>query len=118
MKTKRHRHRKRREFRRQTAPGAAPGVVAVDPSEPAPKIKLTSYDGASLEEKDHATVADIKNFLGKRLVTWIDVEGLGDAATLEQLGAVFGIHRLDIDKGFGQFAQALVGFLFLVEGLP
>ena len=33
----------------------------------------------------------------QRPVTWIDVEGLGDAKTIERFGELFGLHRLALE---------------------
>ncbi len=87
-------HRKRR---RRTAPGSPPGTITVDPAAPKPAIRLFSYGPDGMEEASIADPAEVRRHLGRRAVTWVNVDGLGDAATVMALGEIFGIHKLALE---------------------
>jgi magnesium transporter len=40
---------------------------------------------------------DVREWIGREPVLWINVDGLGDAATIEKLGAEFGLHMLALE---------------------
>ena len=86
-----------RHVHRQTEPGSPPGVVAPDPSMPKSVIHLMAYNGSRCFERDITSVADIADFLKEFPVVWINVEGLGDATVVEQLGELFKLHRLALE---------------------
>ncbi len=56
-----------------------------------------SYGPADFHEQPIQHVADIKPLLGKRPVTWIDVDGLGNADVIRQLGELFQLHPLAME---------------------
>lgn len=84
----------RRPFRRRGKPGSAPGVVHDDPQSPPPRIHVIAYGPDSCEESDLESVDEIEDWLDKHPVTWVNVDGLGNAALIEQLGDRFDIHKL------------------------
>lgn len=43
------------------------------------------------------SVADVAELLQRFPVTWLNVNGLGDHALIEQVGELFGLHRLAVD---------------------
>lgn len=61
-------------------------------------MRLTAYGPSGLVEQEHATVESFRASLADpaREVTWLDVDGVGDAALLEALGQVAGLHRLTL----------------------
>jgi len=85
--------RKRREN-----PGEVPGAL-VSEGAPAKKVRMTviSYSADELEEKDAKSVAECSDYVGKREVTWIDLDGTQDAELLKQIGEKFGIHPLALE---------------------
>jgi magnesium transporter len=88
----------RRERRRRPETiGVPPGTLIADPSAGKPVLHAIAYgpDGAS--EPPVASVADLAPLLGKWPVLWVNVDGLGDTAVLEQLGTLFGLHRLALE---------------------
>lgn len=93
------RRRKGRDLhvRRRSTPGSSPGVVSVDPSEPKPAISLIAYGPERLIEQTITEVNQIPQYLFENVVTWINVEGLGDARTIEELGLLFNLHRLALE---------------------
>lgn len=90
-------HKVRKAFRRQSPPGAEPGVIRVDPQAPRTRIRVLSYGPDDLEETTVTDVESLASLLGRRPVTWIDVEGLGDADILARIGATFRIHPLAME---------------------
>jgi magnesium transporter len=107
MSRKNH-HRKTPKVQRRTEPGAPPGVVIPDPAQPQPVIQVIGYGPADLIEKQVASPAEAKAAVGKRPMTWINVEGLGDAATIEQFGELFGLHRLALEDTVNVHQRAKV----------
>jgi magnesium transporter len=78
-------------------PGVAPGTLHVDPAAPKPRIRVMAFGPQGYEEHDAVRIEDAPAFVGRRAVTWINVDGLGDAAVVEALGDAFGIHRLALE---------------------
>lgn len=95
-KSQRNRRRKNR-FQRRTAPGAAPGVIEVDPQSPRPAIRAIAYGPDRFQEQTIDSPAKIGELLAHWPVTWVNVEGLGDAATIKELGALFNLHPLALE---------------------
>lgn len=77
--------------------GSRPGTLALAPDSPPPVIRLMRYDADHFEERVVENVDELSSILqdnGK--VSWIDVQGFGDEATLERLRDLFDIHPLAI----------------------
>ncbi len=98
--TKAHRRRRRKLFRRRTAPGAAPGTLVADPAAPKPVIRLIAYGPHGCVERELRTLAEINQLqqvMAEYPVTWVNVEGLGDAEVVSRLGQIFGLHPLALE---------------------
>jgi magnesium transporter len=98
--TKRNHPRKR--IRRhltakRTAPGASPGTIAVDPAAPKPVVRAIGYGPEAIVEESVQDLRQLPKYLEKYPVTWVDVVGLGDAKTLEELGKIFNLHPLALE---------------------
>jgi len=91
---KKHRDR---HIHRQTQPGSPPGMIAPDPSMPKSVIHVMAYNGSRCFEREVANPADIAAYLAEYPVVWINVEGLGDAKIIEQLGELLHLHRLALE---------------------
>jgi len=97
---RRHRRSQRDETsrqRRRTAPGAPPGTLKVDPLAPPPIIKVIGFGPQGMTEAEILTVDQIFDTLGRFPVTWINVDGLGDANVIQRLGELFHIHPLALE---------------------
>lgn len=94
-KTKRS-HRRRPNFERRTAPGAAPGTLVSDASRGGPHLHVFLFDPGSVQESRPQTVAEIPA-IGENQVLWLDVDGLGDAAVVEAIGKRFDLHPLALE---------------------
>jgi len=90
------RRKRRRYYRihRRTRPGAPPGTVAVDPSAHASVVDLFGYGPQGYVEEKAVTPERIVRCLSEWPVTWVNVEGLGDAGTLHRLAEIFSLHPL------------------------
>ena len=84
-------------FRRRTSPGAMPGTVAVDPEAARPVVRVISYGPDHLEEKEVEDLDSLAKLVGQSPVTWVDVQGLGDADTITRLGEIFQLHPLALE---------------------
>ena len=93
---------------RRTQPGTPPGTVVVDPDSPQPTITVIAYGAGDAVELRVANAAEAKSLVGRRPVTWINVEGLGDALTIEQFGELFGLHRLAMEDTVNVHQRAKV----------
>jgi magnesium transporter len=82
---------------KRTQPGASPGTIAVDPAAAKPHIRVMAYGPESLVEKPEVNLDQIPNFLDRFPVTWVDVVGLGDAKTIEEIGRIFKLHPLALE---------------------
>jgi magnesium transporter len=97
MSRKGRRRKRHSEFHRRTGPGAAPGSIVSDPHALRCRIKVFSYGPEDLVEREITDPLQLREFVGKRHVTWINVDGLGDAGVIQQLGDLFGLHPLSLE---------------------
>lgn len=78
-------------------PGTPPGTLSIEADAPHPSIVLIDY------ARDHASKVEIRepeecsSYLDQDSVSWVDVQGFGDEATLHRLGAVFHLHPLVLE---------------------
>jgi magnesium transporter len=97
--SRKNRRRKSRDLsvHRRAGPAAPPGTICPDPAEPPPAIDVIAYGANEFLEQKVATPAEARQFVGRQEVTWVNVEGLGDARQIEQFGDLFGLHRLALE---------------------
>jgi magnesium transporter len=111
--SKRSRHRRRKElFHRRAGHAAAPGTLTVDPQAPKPLVRLIAYDtSGECVDRELRTSADldqIQQFVDRYPVTWINVEGLGDAEIVARIGKVFGLHPLALEDTLNDHQRSKV----------
>jgi magnesium transporter len=99
---KHHRHRRHKPlFHRRAGHLAAPGTLKVDPQAPKPLVRLMAYDATGqCVERELRTAAEldgVREIVDRHAVTWVNVEGLGDADVVARLGKVFGLHPLALE---------------------
>ena len=76
----------------------APGTVASNPAAPKPILTGIGYgEGVRLTEVTFDSPAEIPDFLRAHPVTWVNVDGLGSARTLNGVGEIFGLHPLELE---------------------
>jgi magnesium transporter len=96
------------KVRRRTEPGAPPGVVVADPAEPKPVIHVIAYGTNGVVDKVVGNADEAFAFVGQQPLTWINVEGLGDAKVVERFGELFGLHRLALEDTVNVHQRAKV----------
>ncbi len=89
--------RRRRKHRTRSRPGTSPGTIAVDPEAPRPAIRILGYGPDDCVEREVASAQDLRALLGRWPVLWVNVDGLGDAAVLAEIGRLFAIHPLALE---------------------
>ncbi len=95
-------------MKRRTQPGAPPGTLTVDPAAPRPVIRLMAYGPDRFIERDIAHVDELREFVGHWPVCWVNVDGLGDALTLERLADLFQLHPLAMEDVVNTHQRAKV----------
>jgi magnesium transporter len=96
-KKSRRRLRRAPRVRRASQPGAVPGTVKPAADAHHSVVRLITYGPEQYQEQLVADLGSLRDRVGNAPVTWINVEGVGDAATIEQLGEVFDLHPLALE---------------------
>jgi magnesium transporter len=96
------------KIHRRTLPGASPGQVIPDPTHPAPRIDVIAFGQQGLVEQSVPSIDAAHQFVGRQDVAWINIEGLGDARTIERCGELFGLHRLALEDTVNVHQRAKV----------
>lgn len=89
-----HRRRKPRSSHHK---GAPPGSIIVHPDAPQPIIHLMAFGPDRFTETPIAQVKDILAYRDRWPVLWVNVDGLGNAQTLRELGELFKLHHLALE---------------------
>ncbi len=84
-----------KEFYHQ--PGSVPGTIIVDENAPPPTIFLIDYNPTNVTSKQIKTPEECAVYLNTESVSWVDVQGLGNADILQRLGKVFDLHPLVLE---------------------
>ena len=77
-------------------PGTPPATLVAGENEQ-PVITLIQYDGATYSERQVPQLDDVFGCRTSGKVNWIDLDGLGNIETLNQLGEHFGLHPLALE---------------------
>jgi magnesium transporter len=109
----RRKHRPQRsdlKVKRRSKPGTSPGIIVPDPGERKPVLQALAYgcEGGKVTEVEIKDLAEIPKLLSSNQVTWINIDGLGDAKLLERLGDMFHFHRLAMEDVVSQHQRAKV----------
>jgi magnesium transporter len=111
-----------RPFIRRTRPGAVPGVIQSDPDSSPPEIRVIQYGPNQYLDQTLESARDISGLLGQAPVTWVNINGLGDAKTIHQVAEIFNLHVLAIEDVVNVHQRAKVesylDHLFLVVRMP
>lgn len=81
---------------RRPKPGAAPGALVLPAAAPQPIVRVMDYCPDRLDERVLASPSEVIPYLTDATpsVTWVDVQGLGNLAVLQELQRIFDIHPL------------------------
>jgi magnesium transporter len=85
------------KIHRETQPGAPPGLVQPGPEHRPPHIHVMAYGTNGVVEREVERPDDAHAIVGQQAMTWINVEGLGDAKVIERFGELFHLHRLALE---------------------
>jgi magnesium transporter len=82
----------------EPSPGAPPGTLVMQDTEP-PKIYMMDFCEKHVVEKWIDSVDECVDYLNDDLasITWIDVQGIGHKPTFERIGQIFKIHPLALE---------------------
>lgn len=96
---RKNKHQRKAAARRRhhDKPGMPPGTIIVQNDAPAPVITVLSYNAQEFSETVISSAGEIPALLRDDRVTWINVEGLGNAHLLQELGDIFGLHALALE---------------------
>lgn len=100
--------KKRRKRKKARGRGTAPGTITVDPQAPKSVMRAISYGPGGIIDQPLKHPDDILPLLAKWPVTWLNVDGLGDQAVMERLGALFHLHRLALEDVVNTHQRAKV----------
>ena len=78
--------------------GARPGTLAIPPDSPPPRITVVRYTADEVERTNVEDPATLPSFFDRPGVTWVDVQGLGDEATIRAIGDAFGLHPVALEN--------------------
>ncbi len=82
--------------KRRPPVGSRPGTLAIQEDSPFPTIRVIRYTPDTVQEGEVASPQALAELSRADVVTWIDVQGLGDEQTLRELASMFGLHPLVI----------------------
>jgi len=91
----------RRPRRKRRAPprtvGATPGTLRIHPDATRPVVRVMAYGPDDFAEQEVDDPESLAPLLGKWPVTWVNVDGLGDAEMLTRIGEIFQMHPLALE---------------------
>ena len=88
-------HRPSIHFRKEQ--GAPPGSIHPDPEAPKPVMQVMAYGPEGFVERGLQGVDELHGILGSWPVTWVNIDGLGDATVIQSIGTLFGLHALALE---------------------
>lgn len=89
------RHAAKYVRRRRSTPGSPPGELNIDPAAQPPRLTLAHIDAGGVTFTQPADLSRLA--LPERGIIWLNVDGLGDAKTLQAVAKVFGLHPLAME---------------------
>lgn len=96
-KNSRKAKRRKSRFHKRAAPGATPGTIVPSPDALKPVLDVIQFGPESYVEERITDLDSLAGRLSPETVTWVNVTGLGDAATIEKLGQIFSLHPLAME---------------------
>jgi len=122
MSAGKHAARRQRRRRVERRPGSAPGTLQGDPQAQPPRIRAMAFGAEACQEVEIRSPDELRSLLERWPVTWVNVDGVAHAPTLEALGQLFGIHRLALEDVINTDQRAKVEsfaeHVFLVARAP
>jgi magnesium transporter len=78
--------------------GARPGTLAIPEGSPFPKITVVQYNAESVTCNEIEDVEELRSLRETQTVTWVDIQGLGDEATIRAIGEIFELHPVALEN--------------------
>ncbi|MGF1603995.1 MAG: magnesium/cobalt transporter CorA [Thermosynechococcaceae cyanobacterium] len=78
-------------------PGSAPGTLTIDEDAYPPEITLIEYNEELARRAAIANPEDCAVCLATEMVSWVDVQGLGNESILRRIGQTFSLHPLILE---------------------
>ena len=98
MPTKRRKHHRKLPRIRNSAPDEGiPGELVFDERANDTSLHVIKYDRDKIEEHDIQHVSQISDLICESCVTWVNVNGLGNVKTLQELAELFHLHRMAVE---------------------
>ncbi|HYE02909.1 MAG TPA: magnesium/cobalt transporter CorA [Phycisphaerales bacterium] len=105
--------------RRRSPPGADPGALVSEPGAGTPRLHLIAYGPGGAEEQTLRDLGQLDAVMERWPVAWLNIDGVGDAGTVERIGKRFGLHRLALEDVINtdqrSKVEAYAGHLFIVS---
>jgi len=89
--------RKRIPVHRPESHGVAPGTLRAQAGAHASRLSVIAYGPDRILEEADVSPARLVELRAEYPVTWVNFEGLADIDLLQQLGEIFGLHRLALE---------------------
>ncbi|BAZ08114.1 magnesium/cobalt transporter CorA [Calothrix sp. NIES-3974] len=102
---KRRKLQKLYQLKKYYNPDDVPGELVLPTEATATEIRLIDYNETDWIERKNLTVEECCPYLDTESVSWIDVQGLGNRETIENLGKLFGLHRLLLEDVFNMLER-------------
>lgn len=85
-----------RMLQRHPDAAAPPDVLEPPADSPAPRISVIRYTPTEIEQGSVGSAADLASWHERTTegVLWVDVQGLGDAEQIREIGRIFNLHDL------------------------
>lgn len=80
--------------------GSRSGTLAIPAESPFPKITVVQYDSASVERLEIDDPNQLRSLIRGDGVSWVDVQGLGDEATIRAIGDIFQLYPVALEHEF------------------
>ncbi len=74
-----------------------PGSIEAIKDAPHPVITAIAYGPKDIVEQPVSAISEVEPLLQKYPVTWVNVDGLGDADVIKEIGKFFKIHNLALE---------------------
>ncbi|MCA9066639.1 MAG: magnesium/cobalt transporter CorA [Planctomycetaceae bacterium] len=97
MSVQKQGRKRRRRFHRANAPGTPPGTLASLPGAPKPVVRCLRYNRDSIESETIENPDSWNPVLRDDVVTWVDVDGLGNLDVINRVGHLFDLHPLALE---------------------
>lgn len=78
--------------------GSRPGTLAIPPGSPFPRITVVHYGPEFVDRREVTDARELRSLQDAEGVTWVDIQGLGDEATLRTVAEVFELHPVALES--------------------